>query len=97
MKIVFFGTPEYVVSILSKLSKSHEVLGVVTQPPKPVGREQFKKLVDQFEQIVISGYPPYIKDIIDNGKFHGIDWKKYKGMHWDMPVDTTVKPEKLAA
>ena len=43
MKIIFFGTPEYVVSILSKLSKSHEVLGVVTQPPKPVGREQFKK------------------------------------------------------
>lgn len=43
MKIIFFGTPEYVVQILSKLAKSHEITAVVTQPPKPVGREQFKK------------------------------------------------------
>ncbi|MCX6705828.1 MAG: methionyl-tRNA formyltransferase [Candidatus Woesebacteria bacterium] len=43
MKIIFFGTPEFVVPILSKLSKVHEIVAVVTQPPKPVGREQFKK------------------------------------------------------
>ena len=43
LKIIFFGTPEYVVQILSKLSKIHEIVAVVTQPPKPVGREQFKK------------------------------------------------------
>lgn len=43
MKIIFFGTPEYVVPILSKLAKNHEIVAVVTQPPKPVGREQFKK------------------------------------------------------
>ncbi len=43
LKIIFFGTPEYVVPILSKLAKSHEIVAVVTQPPKPVGREQFKK------------------------------------------------------
>jgi len=43
MKIIFFGTPEYVVPILSKLAKSHEIAAVVTQPPKPQGREQFKK------------------------------------------------------
>jgi methionyl-tRNA formyltransferase len=43
MKIIFFGTPEYVVPILSKLSKVHEIAAVVTQPPMPVGREQFKK------------------------------------------------------
>jgi len=43
MKIIFFGTPEYVVPILAKLAKRHEIVAVVTQPPKPVGREQFKK------------------------------------------------------
>jgi methionyl-tRNA formyltransferase len=43
MKIIFFGTPEYVVPILSKLAKVHEIVAVVTQPPMPVGREQFKK------------------------------------------------------
>lgn len=43
LKIVFFGTPEYVIPILIKLSKTYEIVAVVTQPPKPVGREQFKK------------------------------------------------------
>lgn len=43
LKIIFFGTPEYVVPILSKLAKCYEIAAVVTQPPKPVGREQFKQ------------------------------------------------------
>lgn len=43
LKIIFFGTPEYVVPILSKLSKVHEIVAVVTQPPMPQGRDQFKK------------------------------------------------------
>lgn len=42
-KIVFFGTPEYVVPILDLLSREHEITAVVTQPPKPVGRKQFKE------------------------------------------------------
>lgn len=40
-KIVFFGTPEYVLPILAKLHKYHEVVGVVTQPPKTSGRNKF--------------------------------------------------------
>ncbi len=46
MKIIFFGTPEYVVPLLEGLHKAYnrnrerELIGVVTQPPKPVGREQ---------------------------------------------------------
>lgn len=39
-KLVFFGTPDYVVPILDALVKYHEILTVVTQPPKPVGRKQ---------------------------------------------------------
>lgn len=41
MKIVFFGTPDYVLPILKKLAKKHEIVAVVSQPPKPVGRNQF--------------------------------------------------------
>ncbi len=47
MKIVFFGTPEYVVPIVDRLYKvfktSHEspIAAVITQPPKPVGRKHF--------------------------------------------------------
>ena len=47
MKIVFFGTPEYVVPILDKLHKTFRgkigespIAAVFTQPPKPVGRKQ---------------------------------------------------------
>ena len=40
-KILFFGTPEYVIPILEKLkSASHTIVAVVTQPDKPVGRKQ---------------------------------------------------------
>ncbi|MGN0818959.1 MAG: methionyl-tRNA formyltransferase [Christensenellaceae bacterium] len=39
MKIVFFGTPDFAVETLQNLiSSDHEVLAVVTQPDKPVGR-----------------------------------------------------------
>lgn len=46
MKIVFFGTPEYVLPVLDKIHKKYShrgispVSAVVTQPPRPVGREQ---------------------------------------------------------
>lgn len=40
MKIIFFGTPDYVIPILDKLHKYHEIVAVVTQSPKPMGREK---------------------------------------------------------
>lgn len=47
MKIVFFGTPEYVVPVLDALHKSFReksgaspIVAVVTQSPKPTGRKQ---------------------------------------------------------
>jgi len=47
MKIVFFGTPEYVLPILESLHKSFKnpksesgIVAVVTQKPKPTGRKQ---------------------------------------------------------
>jgi methionyl-tRNA formyltransferase len=47
MKIVFFGTPDYVLSILTSLHKKFvtgpgksPIVAVVTQSPKPVGRKQ---------------------------------------------------------
>ena len=43
MKAIFFGTPDYVLPILKTVAKSNEIVAVVTQPPRPVGREQFKE------------------------------------------------------
>jgi len=47
MKIVFFGTPDYVLPVLDALHKAFKprslespIAAVVTQPPKPIGRKQ---------------------------------------------------------
>lgn len=39
-KVVFFGTPDYVLPVLNALKNAgYEIAAVVTQPPKPVGRK----------------------------------------------------------
>lgn len=42
MKVIFFGTPDYVLPILKVLYKNYELVAVVTQEPKLVGRKQLK-------------------------------------------------------
>ncbi|TSC88640.1 MAG: methionyl-tRNA formyltransferase [Microgenomates group bacterium Gr01-1014_5] len=40
-KVIFFGTPNYVIPVLEALKKTgHDIVAVVTQPPKPVGRRK---------------------------------------------------------
>ncbi len=47
MKIIFFGTPDYVLPVLNALHKAYDtphetnLIAVVTQPPRPVGRKKF--------------------------------------------------------
>ena len=40
MKIVFMGTPDFAVPILEGLINKYDVIGVVSQPDKKVGRKQ---------------------------------------------------------
>ncbi len=40
LKIIFMGTPEFSVPILEALNQKYEVVGVVTQPDKEVGRHR---------------------------------------------------------
>lgn len=40
LKIIFFGTPAFVVPVLQKLQENFEVVGVVAAPDKKVGRKQ---------------------------------------------------------
>lgn len=42
IKIIFFGTPDYIIPILENLYKNYKIVAVVTQPPKLVGRKQLK-------------------------------------------------------
>lgn len=38
MKVIFLGTPEFAIPTLNMLIENHDVVGVVTQEDKPVGR-----------------------------------------------------------
>ena len=40
MKIVFAGSPEYSLPALKALCERGQVVGVITQPDKPVGRKK---------------------------------------------------------
>ena len=37
-----------------------------------------RELAPHFEQTVLLGYPPFVKDVIDAGSAEGIDWPGYK-------------------
>jgi phenylacetate-CoA ligase len=44
-------------------------------------REEIYRVVQElgeaFDQVVLLGYPPFLKDVVDGGIARGIDWKKY--------------------
>lgn len=42
LKVIFFGTPDYVLPVLEDLYKHYKLVAVVTQPPKLAGRKQIK-------------------------------------------------------
>lgn len=31
-----------------------------------------------FDQVILAGYPPFLKDVVDRGMTQGLDWKRYK-------------------
>jgi methionyl-tRNA formyltransferase len=59
MKVLFFGTPEFSLPTLEALLDSHAVIGVVTQPDRPVGRGQ-KIVLSPVKRLAVSrGLPIY--------------------------------------
>ena len=59
-RIVFMGTPEFAVPSLQALVQHHEVVGVVTQPDRPVGRKG-EVNPTPVKQIAIDHNIPYIQ------------------------------------
>lgn len=37
-----------------------------------------RNLGPRYDQVIIGGYPPYVKDLIDYGAAAGLDWKRYR-------------------
>ncbi|MFH1053071.1 MAG: hypothetical protein V1740_01510 [Candidatus Woesearchaeota archaeon] len=40
--------------------------------------DSLKKFKDTFDQFIIAGYPPFVKNLLEEGKRRKIQWKKYK-------------------
>ena len=40
--------------------------------------EALKSVAPRYDQVVLCGYPPFMKDIVDEAPLHGVDWKKFK-------------------
>ena len=47
-----------------------------------INKEEILRSVERlnpyFEQVILSGYPPFIRDVIDDGEKRGISWKKMR-------------------
>lgn len=83
LAIISFGMGIWIGGILNykylnQIAKKGNKLAVV-----PVGTHveiflnTVKKFGKHYDQLLLIGYPPLIKDIIDRGKEYGISWKDY--------------------
>jgi len=60
LRVVFMGTPEFAVPCLNAIIEAgHEVIGVVSQPSKPVGRGQLERPPPVAEAGLARGLPVY--------------------------------------
>jgi phenylacetate-CoA ligase len=69
----------YTVQCCRYLAQKGYPLTLVTPGNNPA--EIFRvidELAPHFEQMVLAGYPPFLKDVVDRGLAQGLDWKRYK-------------------
>ena len=64
LRIVFMGTPEFAVESLKSLVEGgYNVVAVVPQPDKPVGRHQDPLQPSQVQQYALSKGPPVLQPV----------------------------------
>lgn len=62
----------------NKIAKSGNNLSLVPVGPNiPLFISVVKKFGHLFDQVILMGYPPFIKDVIDEGPDYGVRWKDY--------------------
>ncbi|GAA6621003.1 phenylacetate--CoA ligase family protein [Scytonema sp. NUACC26] len=62
----YLASKGYPVTTLTPGNNKEEILRVV------------QELGSAFEQVVLLGYPPFLKDVIDTGIARGIEWQQYQ-------------------
>lgn len=64
--------------VLNKISEENKNLTVV---PVGTNKDQFldaiKKFGNLYDQIILMGYPPFIKDVLDESREYKINWRKH--------------------
>lgn len=85
--VVAFGMGVWIGGLLtyeafSRISEGGWPISIIT--PGVNKKEIFEALTHigpSYEQIILCGYPPFVKDLIDDAPDHGVDWKR-----WDMRI-----------
>lgn len=61
----YLAAKGYPVTVVTPGNNKDEILRVV------------RALGPSFEQVVLLGYPPFVKDVVDTGRARGVDWPRY--------------------
>ncbi|MFZ1075093.1 MAG: hypothetical protein WAN50_01835 [Minisyncoccia bacterium] len=85
--IVGFGMGVWIGGLLTyeafrRISENEWPLTIIT--PGVSKKEIFEaltRIAPSFEQIILCGYPPFVKDVIDDAPEHGVAWNR-----WDMRI-----------
>jgi phenylacetate-CoA ligase len=65
--------------VLNKLSqKGYQLTVVPVGTHKDLFLKSVKKFGSLYDQIILMGYPPLVKDLIDEGRDYGIRWSDYR-------------------
>jgi len=62
----YLASKGYPISVVTPGNNKEEIYRVV------------EELGTAFEQVVLLGYPPFLKDVIDNGIARGVEWQRYQ-------------------
>jgi phenylacetate-CoA ligase len=62
----YLASKGYPITVITPGNNKEEILRVV------------QELGSAFEQVVLLGYPPFLKDVIDTGIARGVEWQQYQ-------------------
>ncbi|MFN6568058.1 phenylacetate--CoA ligase family protein [Dendronalium sp. ChiSLP03b] len=62
----YLASKGYPITVITPGNNKEEILRVI------------QELGANFEQVVLLGYPPFLKDVIDTGMTRGVEWQQYQ-------------------
>ena len=81
--VVAFGMGVWIGGLLTyeafrRIAENQRPLTIIT--PGVNKKEIFEALTrvaPSYDQLILCGYPPFVKDLIDDGPTHGVEWKRF--------------------